>query len=104
MKQSKAKANTKANMVELPVRLMLRVEGEWWRAYLGAGVGYQERPDGPLLLGQIRMSVSQDPNVKSDFISLMTKILQIEIKRVTGVTRVDVKQRDAPPNERAGNA
>lgn len=89
---------------ELPIRLMLRVEGEWWRAYLGAGVGFPEHKDGPILLGSIRIGLAQCPSIKNAFIALMADALKIHVRQVTGAKTVDVETRDAPPNERAGSA
>lgn len=92
------------SMVELPVRLMLRAEGEWWRAYFGAGVGHPEDPDGPVLLGQIRMNLAENPAIKEAFIALMSDALKIEVARATGASTVSVERRQAPESERAGNA
>lgn len=90
--------------IELPLRLMLRVEGEWWRAYLGAAVGHPETPDGPLLVGAIRMTLAEIPRVRDAFIALMSEAMKVHVRNVTGETVVKVERREAPPSERSGTA
>lgn len=64
-------------------RLALRVEGEFWNAYL-AGM---DTMDNALLLGSIRMSVvTNNKRIKSQFMSLMQDTISYAIKNEFGIT------------------
>lgn len=81
---------------EMPFRLALRQEDEWWRAYL-AHAGTME---GAMCIGSILMTVVKaSPKHKQAFIDLMKAVLADAIKDFAGIEPV-FKTRDAPDNER----
>lgn len=80
-------------------RLALRVEGEWWVAYL-ARMGTM---DGAIELGRIRVTVAHIASIKEHFQSLMTVAFKTMLEmQGHKIERVDT--RSAPEHERAGRS
>lgn len=80
-------------------RMALRVEGEWWVAYL-ARMGTME---GAIELGRIRLTVAQLAVVKEQFQSLMTVAFRTMLEmQGHKVERFDVAR--APEHEKAGKS
>lgn len=87
-----------AMKTELPGRLMLRAEGEWWNAYFGS------RLEDAFFLGQIRMSiVVKSEKAKTLFMSAMSEAVADAVEAILG-QRPDMTVTAAPENERSGNA
>ena len=85
-------------MPQLPVRLMLRAEGDWWNAYIG------ENPANSFKMGSIRMSVvTKNREVKDAFVALMTAAMVDAVEEVYG-ERPTVTVNAAPESERSGSA
>lgn len=80
-------------------RMALRVEGEWWVAYL-ARMGTME---GAIELGRIRLTVAQLAVVKEQFQSLMTVAFRTMLEmQGHKVERFDTER--APEHEKAGRS
>ena len=81
-------------------RLALRREGNMWNAYVAA----LNTMDGAVVIGSIAMAaVVDNPTRKAAFQRMMTEIVAEMIHAQTGQTP-GMNEREAPPNERAGNA
>jgi hypothetical protein len=82
-------------------RLALREEGECWNAYYampGTMVG-------AIFLGSIRMGIVRDrPRRRAQFMALMREAVGDILKEVTGSRPVSWDEREAPEDERSGNA
>lgn len=85
---------------ELVARLALRVEGDWWVAYL-AQIGTME---GAEELGRTRMSIIEDPDMKASFMAFMKVAMQMMIE--ASGNRIDGWHDPviAPQHEKAGRA
>lgn len=87
--------------IELPIRLALRVEGDYWNAYF-AETGTMENAE---LLGSIRMDRVQSPERKAQFHTFMQDVLADTIEERCGFRPVFPKEATrAPEHERAGRA
>lgn len=84
------------------LRLALRVEGEFWNAYVATA----DTMEGAFLLGSIRMgAVSADLMLKEAFMSLMQIAMASAIKGATGGKVGHWNDPiAAPQHERAGRA
>jgi hypothetical protein len=82
-------------------RLAMRVEGEFWNAYL-ASIGTMTDS---VLLGSIRMTAVQDRDRKDRFMALMQESLAAAVRESTGVeiSWPDAPE-SAPEHERSGSA
>ncbi len=84
--------------VELPVRLMLREEGEFWNAYVGEG------PKDAIHLGSILMSIVRESEAhKRAFMDLMSGAVADFIEHAFG-QRPIMDERPAPESEGSGSA
>lgn len=82
------------------IRLALRHEGEFWNAYC-ANMGTME---GAFLIGSIAMgAVMNNLPRERAFVSMMSDIVAEGVEAITGVKPAMVV-RDAPPQDRSGNA
>ena len=81
------------------LRLALRVEGDFWNAYIAA----TDTMDGALLFGSIHMSAAADPAVKDMFMTTMSAA-RVRALTVAGHKPVRMEVRPAPEHERAGRA
>jgi hypothetical protein len=88
------------SMKKIPMRLAMRVEGDWWVAYLAK----PDTMDGAEKIGMILMGIARDPERKQVFLDLMKAAMGDAIKDVTGTTPDWNEPRDAPESERSGNA
>lgn len=80
-------------------RVAMRVEGDWWVAYLAAP-GTME---GALEMGRIRMSTVQDPDRKEAFMGIFSSWIA-DISEEEFGQRPDTLVQPAPEHERAGRA
>ena len=65
---------------KMNIRLALRAEGNFWNAYLAL----PNTMEGAKLIGSIALGSCRDREIKQSFMDLMTKVLNIAIKDVTG--------------------
>lgn len=85
----------------LPIRLAMRVEGDWWVAYMAQ----METMEGAKRLGSILMGiVENNPECKQAFMSLMQSAMSDAIKHVFHQTPDWNAPQAAPEVERAGRA
>lgn len=85
----------------LPVRLAMRVEGDWWVAYMAQA----DTMDGAKRLGSILMGIiTSSPERKQAFMALMQDAMSGAIKDVFGQTPDWNAPQAAPEAERAGRA
>jgi hypothetical protein len=86
---------------KLGVRLALRVEGDWWVAYLAL----ENTMDGAKRLGSILMGIVENSHERRQaFQSLMQDVMNDAIKDVFGQTPDWNAPQSAPEAERAGRA
>jgi hypothetical protein len=90
-----------SKIVELPLRLALREEGEFWNAYFAK----QGTMKDAILLGSIRLSLVRAPDRKEQFMALMRGVFADMLKEVTGQRPVwpEPGGRPAPESERSGD-
>lgn len=81
------------------IRLALRVEGDFWCAYV-ASPGTM---DGAFLIGSIAMGIVQKPSRKRAFMDLMQDALKDHLKAL-GATVTGFETTNAPEHERSGRA
>lgn len=84
----------------LPVRLALRVEGDWWVAYLAQA----DTMDGAKRMGSILMGIVEDKKRKQAFMDLMRDAMDDAIKELTDGAVTHWTERPAPQAERSGRA
>lgn len=83
------------------LRLALRVEGDWWNAYI-AETGTME---GARQVGSILMAAVRDnEDRKKAFMELMQGFMSDVLKDVTGARPLWWEAQNAPEHERAGRA
>lgn len=88
-------------MNTIPVRLAMRVEGDWWVAYIAKA----DTMDGAKRLGSILLGiVEQSPACKDAFMALMKVAMGEAIKTVFNQTPTWGEPQAAPEAERAGRA
>lgn len=88
-------------MKTMPIRLAMRVEGDWWVAYMARA----DTMDGAKRLGSILMGIVEDnPSRKLAFMDLMQAAMSDAIKTVFGQTPDWNEPQPAPEAERAGRA
>lgn len=82
-------------------RLAMRVEGDQWVAYYAM----PDTMDRAIRLGQIRMSIVQNPSRKEEFMELMRRAVSDLLESVIGAQAEwpDPPQ-NAPEHEKAGSA
>jgi hypothetical protein len=86
-------------MKTIPIRLAMRVEGDWWVAYLARA----ETMDGAKRLGSILMGIVQnDKDRKQAFMDLMQSALGDAVEDVFGQMPDWNEPQPAPEAERAG--
>lgn len=85
-----------------PFRLVLRVEGSFWNAYLAES----DTMDGAELLGSIRMAaVESSPEMKARFMQMMQDLLAMALREAAGITMSwPEPPQPAPEHERSGSA
>lgn len=82
-------------------RLAMRVEGNWWVAYMArAGTMDDAKRIGSILMG----AVNDNPERKQAFMALMQDVMSDAIKAVTGQVVDWNEPQTAPESERAGRA
>lgn len=85
----------------MPIRLAMRVEGDWWVAYLAKA----DTMEGAKRLGSILMGiVENNPERKEAFLSLMKFAMEESIKKLFGQTPDWEEPHPAPESERSGRA
>ena len=85
----------------MPIRLAMRVEGDWWVAYMAQ----KDSMDGATRLGSILMGiVEHNQERKQAFMALMQSAMTDGIKDVFGQTPDWNAPQSAPESERAGRA
>lgn len=85
---------------KLPVRLALRIEGEWWVAYLA----HAQTMAGSREIGRILVDiVTASEERKAQFKELMEECMADGVERLTGV-RPEIETEQAPESERSGRA
>lgn len=88
-------------MDKMPIRLALRVEGDFWVAY----VAKKDTMDGAKRLGSILMgAVKSNPTRKKAFMDLMQDMMAQAIKEMTGKAPDWNEPEPAPERERSGRA
>lgn len=88
-----------SNKIEL--RLALRVEGDWWNAY----VAERGTMEGARKIGSILMAaVSDNEERKKAFMEVMQSFMSDILKETTGVRPLWWETQEAPEHERSGNA
>lgn len=87
------------NTIKAPFRLALRVEGEWWIAY----VAKHETMEGAMELARIRMSAAKIKPIKDAFMATMQLTISELIKESSGLDAVwPEAPKPAPESERSG--
>lgn len=82
-----------AKTEQLPMRIALRQEDDFWRAYLAN----RDTMAGALLMGSIRLSaVHGNPKRRQAFIDLMTSFLAEAIEEATGAKPTWIEEEPAP--------
>lgn len=85
----------------MPVRLALRVEGDWWVAY----VAQADTMNGAMRLGSILLGIVENsPERKQAFMAFMKDAMSDAIKHVFGHSPKWRPPQAAPEAERAGRA
>lgn len=82
-----------------PIRLALRVEGEWWVAYLAETATMA----GAHEIGRIAFGAAREPAVKQGFMDLMQLVMTQGLASL-GIKVQGVDIRGAPESERSGRA
>lgn len=83
-----------------PLRLALRVEGNWWVAYIAT----TENMEGAIELARIRLGALKDVAGGTDrWKSLMVDILGTQLKGI-GLPPISWDEHAAPESERSGKA
>lgn len=86
-------------LTRLPVRLAMRVEGDWWVAYLA-------QPDtmkGAVEMGRICRGLFEDEKVKREWQQTLTDWMARAVEEKTGQTPEMITE-PAPEPERSGSA
>lgn len=85
---------------KIGIRLAIRTEGEWLRAYLA----YKDHMEGAKLLGSIlKGACERDDSVWQAWKAVMTSVMSNAVEDVFG-ERPDVTEQKAPEHERSGTA
>lgn len=85
-------------MPEIPGRLMLRAEGDWWNAYFGKST--EDR----IHIGSIRIAiVTKSPTAKQAFMECMSNVVAEAVREIYG-ENPEMHVSNAPESERAGSA
>lgn len=88
-------------MGNMPIRLAMRVEGDWWVAYMAK----MDTMDGARRLGSILLGiVERSPERKQAFMALMQDAMADAIREVFGHTPDWNAPQQAPEAERVGRA
>lgn len=82
-------------------RLAFRVEGDYWNCYFAPE---QDSMAGAVILGSLRMTIAQTPEMKDAFIDLMRSAFNIAARELVGAEAAAFDTRPAPEHERAGRA
>ena len=83
-----------------PIRLAMRVEGDWWVAYAASS----ENMNDALEMARIRMgAVKSTPDAADRFKSLMMSIMAQMLTDI-GATIAEWHEQPAPESERSGQA
>ena len=87
---------------QAPFRLALRIEGEWWNAYIAKS----DTMEGAILVGSIRSRlVEESKDCKTGFIALMQVALTLAMQEATGLQMLwPEPPHRAPEHERSGTA
>ena len=88
-------------MKKMKLRLALRHQGEWWKAYL-AVPGTME---GAKLIGSIIIgAVTSNSERKQAFMDLMKAVMSDGVENMTGVRPDHFDEQSAPESERSGHS
>lgn len=87
-------------MPRAPFRLAMRVEGDWWNAYM-AGT---DTMDGATLLASVRMTLVATPAERDAYLAAIRALFLKAAGDVLGTKLGDGEIRPAPEHERAGRA
>lgn len=87
-------------MTAAPFRLAMRVEGDWWNAYM-AGT---ETMDGATLLASVRMTLVATPAERDAYLETIRAVFMKAAGDVLGVELGAGEVREAPEHEKAGRA
>jgi hypothetical protein len=83
--------------VQLPMRLLMRCEGDMWNAYVARG----DTREGEIWIGSILVRlIESNEGRKQAFISLMTEAVSDAIEEIFG-QKPTWKQQEAPEHERS---
>ena len=82
----------------LPVRLALRVEGDWWVAYIAEA----DTMDGAKRIGSILMGIVEDKKRKRAFMDLMRSAVDDAIKEADNGAKTTHWHRAVLPRKRRG--
>ncbi len=86
---------------KMPIRLALRIEGDWWVAYLAQ----HDTMDGAKRLGSILMgAITDNPVRKQAFMAIFQGMVGDAIRETTGQSPDWAEPQSAPEAERAGRA
>lgn len=92
----------KVVLMESPVKLAFRQEGDFWNAYLADRNSMRDS----VLIGSINIRVvSENEHLKDAFMDLMQKSTEHMLKTAVGVSVQGWKEpQQVPESERSGNA
>ena len=85
-------------MANLPIRLAMRAEGNWWVAYMAQS----DTMDGAIELGRVNIGIAEYPEQKQAFMDLMKSVMSYAIKSVYAQTPDWNEPQPAPEYERSG--
>lgn len=85
--------------VQSPFRLALRVEDEWWIAYMAR----IDTMEGAVELGRILFNCARVEGVGDAFKALMVQVLSGALEAI-GANAISWDERKAPESERSGSA
>jgi hypothetical protein len=86
---------------KIPLRLAMRVEGDWWVAYLAQ----DDTMEGAHRLGSILIcAVIDNPYLRNQFIKLMQEMITHGMHKAFDRTPVWDEPEPAPQSERSGRA
>jgi hypothetical protein len=86
---------------KIPLRLAMRVEGDWWIAYLAP----DDTMEGAYQLGSMRLgAVADNPDLRNQFVKLMQEMITNRMGEAFSRTPVWDEPEPAPESERSGRA
>ncbi|WP_374374420.1 hypothetical protein [Dongia sp.] len=83
-----------------PFRLAMRVEGEWWNAYMAP----PETMEGATLLATVRMTLVAEKDAKDVYLATVRDLFFRAAEAALGAPIDSFETREAPEHEKAGRA